>query len=447
MTTTRNYPSRKSLNVFKEQTISGVPSKSMQSSFIVTNGSVFYGDNVKGWRQKIARGQSATTALHGTRYLVKGTGDGVYTYQATASPSVNNGVAYGDLLLGNGQFVTFATTSTSLDVATDDKARSKLLGSIINAKNTWRGGNFLAEIAETIHFLRHPLQSFYQRTWDFAGVVKRLGKVNKLRPIQYGKDVGSAYLAYVFGVKPLVDDINDATKAVNEQLGFYRFDSKPVRGVGVTKVVTDSRSSFNPPSGFPAPPASYSFPYKVQIGSKVRYKGAIKATPSSGYQQLETLGVGFYDILPAVWEAIPWSFFIDYFANVGEQIDALRYAAVDVAWGMREYRNTGTKQFQDLFFQGVSGGYTVSLSAGKAWTQGIYVDRVSSNLPYPSWQFRIPGIGSMKWLNIDALALQCFGSKPPDVRPNLNFKGPGQNFGPSEIGKLIRTAGKKRRKP
>jgi hypothetical protein len=420
MPVTRIYPSRTSLRVRTSITNGGAPTLGNVGTVIDTTGSVTHGDNVPDWRKKIARGQNATTTLVGAKKLVKGLGSGTYTFQSKTNPGNVHGEAVGDLLYASSAFINFATSSTVISTVADDKARSKLLSSYISARNTWRGGNFLAEFGETVEMIRHPLKAFYHRTWDFAGFVRRLGKIHARNPIEYSRAIASAYLAFIFGVKPLIDDITDATKAVNEQLGFHRFDRRPIHGTGRDETVTDNSQGFTAPPGFPAPNPSFRHYYKTKQLSSVRYKGAIKAAPTAMGQQFDIVGLGVYDILPAVWEAIPWSFFIDYFANVGEMIDACRLASADVVYMNRTFRNSGTKLFQPLFYIGDNGGgYNVSLSAGQAWTLSLHVDRRSSNLPNPHWNFRIPGIGSMKWLNIDALALQIFGSKNKKIVPQV----------------------------
>lgn len=398
---TRVFPSARDLGIRVKQTISGVSTTSYQRRFIDTTSSVTHGNNVPDWRKKIARGLSATTTLVGNKKQVKG-GYGTHTYASITQPSITNGAGSGGI---NDIHVIFPAVSTVISVDADNKARSRLLASVISAKNTWRGGNFLAELGETVEFIRHPLKAFYQRTWSFAGTVRDLGKIWKQNPHIFSKEIANAYLAYIFGVAPLVNDISDVTAAVNDQLGFHRFDRKPVHGTGVIADIQSGTSAYTAPVGFPDPGLlNHS---KVKLTSNVRYKGSIKATSTAIGQQFDTVGLTVYDILPAVWEATWYSFVIDYFVNVSEMIDALRYADVSVIYLNRTYRNSGVQEIQALNAHKQAGGYNVTVDVDKVWSLQVHVDRRSASLPYPNWVFKVPGIGSMKWLNIDALLLQC----------------------------------------
>ena len=402
MSITRSYPSVNQQHIVKLQRNGGAPFGSTTSTPIDVSSSCFYGDNVPGWRLKIRHGQSATTSLRGTKRTYR-EGYGSYNYSNIVSPSLVWGSAYGPLFA---QSVAYTSITPNVaDTDADNKARSKLLSHIIEAQNTWRGGNFLAEIRETFHFLKHPVESFYKRTWDFAGTLKTLGKTFRKRPLDFNKAAANAYLAYVFGVAPLINDISDASKLINDQLGAYRFDLKRVTGRGTVDTVSKSDTPWTQPSGFPS--VAVRQHTTAKLSRNVRYYGCIKASSSATGQQLDSAGVNVYDILPAVWEATWYSFLFDYFLNISEVLDAMRYADVDLAWMNCTFRNFGVQQIDPIHFSGVQGSNNVSLTIDRSRTLQVYVDRRSAGLPYPKWNFRVPGMGSMKWLNVNALAIQC----------------------------------------
>lgn len=375
---------------------------------------VTYGANIPMWRQAIANHVSATTSLTGLKYVANipiGTArsDGT-TWACQHSYTV------GPI---TGQFLFWNTPGGGGDTGADNQAKSKLLGSYLDARNTWRGGNFFAEILETIHMLRHPLKSLYRSTWDFAGKVRQLGKVYVKRR-DYAKHLADAWLGYSFGVKPLIEDINDATKAYNKLLDGFGSDAIPIKGAGRRTVVTHNTSTAASPFLY----LGDTFDCRVlgRIQYKVRYHGAIIAGPEDGTRALEEFGLSLDDIVPAVWEAIPWSFFIDYFLNVQEILDSMRYGKAGVAWLESNVRNAGTVNVFPPIRRGHTTPTNSDMSCGMAYSLVVRVGRAQLGaLPYPDWHFKVPKFPSLKWLNITALAKEISTSKP--VTPRTGRKG------------------------
>jgi hypothetical protein len=315
-----------------------------------------------------------------------------------------------------GADAAFATPVTTSSTVADRKAASKFLSHYISAKNSWRGANFVAEIRETIHMLRHPVKSFYQHTWDFVGNVKGLKKISQKRPADYAKHLGDAWLAYSFGVKPLIADINDATTAANSlKAKKDNLDQVIINGFGRETIISNvltAKAGYD--SSYPGGGTKFDKITKSDL--TVKYHGAMAAQLNNTTTTLEHFGAGIFDVVPAVWEAVPWSFLVDYFTNVGEMIDSMRLFNVDSRWCQRTVRNSTTLNFQNLRITPPIAGDSMSVSGDRFYSLVQYVNRAPSSFPNPSWQFKVPGIDSMKWLNIAALSQQIKGSKPSTAR-------------------------------
>jgi hypothetical protein len=216
------------------------------------------------------------------------------------------------------------------------------------------------------------------------------------------------WLAYSFGIKPLVDDANDAWKAcsaLSTDLGST--DTLPIVGTGLVRELIDIKVN----QGVPFAPHIVK-DYRTDKTSLVRYKGAVIARPPGIRPILETFGVGFSDIAPAVWEAIPWSFLIDYFVNVGEVLDSARLAFAELGWLQSTVRNSYTVNGSAVRPLKESGLDTTAYG-GKSHVSATRVARAPiSSFPYPGFHFKVPGVGSMKWCNVAALIAQISGSKP-----------------------------------
>lgn len=381
---------------------------------IVTgNDYVAQGKSPDNWKHLVATCQNATSA-HNGRYTqckpIEGTS--LVTY-ADKSVDVITGVIDQSCL-------SIADPANGLgpNAAADNLAKARLHKSYYRIMNTWRGGNFIAELRETIEALKHPVRSIYRSTWDYAGKVRTLGKVFRKAPHQYGKELANAWLAYIFGIRPLADDVNDLATTLHK-LGTSRFGRTKLYGSGHVSSSTLTQPIVNwAVSGHPNFGQLQS---RVVVDeSFVRYKGAVKTRPMDSNLLIQQFGVGVFDVIPAVWEAIPWSFLIDYFVNVQEVLDGMRMVDADLAWLFQSRRNVLTTETSGPYGNQTYGSTRWSCVGGGGQTYCRMHQRVPmSTMPYISWQFRIPGLTSLKWLNIAALSQQIRESKP---RPFEQFK-------------------------
>ena len=294
--------------------------------------SVFLGASTPGWKHNIHVGANAGSTLEGRKYRVKARYGGFAGQRTTGSPQP---LAHFESDGAQATIGVFPSPPSSVSTAADNAARTKLLGDYLSARNNFRGGNFLAEVGETIHMLRPPITEIFGHTHRFAKEVRKIRGFWRHKR-RYAKELGERWLAFSFGVKPLFEDIKDANKAIRALQQSPRFDSTPISGYGSdTSVVCSTLSS-----GFGAMPTSIKYGSSTITKAEVKYYGRIGARPAGLSTVAESFGVDPYDALPAVWEAIPWSFLVDYFVNVQEVLDGMRYANADLKWMMKGVRNS-----------------------------------------------------------------------------------------------------------
>lgn len=394
-----------------EVTCSMVPTTYRTS--IKADNTVNFGDNYPNYKQLIASGQSATTYMEGTKHswshsvarssiAVKRSSP----YYATPLRCTARREAVGHNL----NAYTFPKANLVLNGVASNNAASALLRSLISAQTSWRGSNFVAEFREAVAFVRSPLESLHKNTWQLIRKTTSMKRLFRRDPRQYGRLLGNAWLSWSFGAKPLINDLGELCNAINEMKNnLSSRDTLPIEGVG--NYAVDAPYWFNRPgsNGFEH---CMNDEYRSQE-HHVRYYGAVHATPPGFQAIMENLGFTPEDILPAVWEAVPWSFLLDYFANINEQIEALRWMSANVAWLNRTWRNTAKHRWTSWRPRTADyPHYDLMCRGGAAWNATTYVNRTSVTVPpVPAWSFRIPG-SLEKWINISALAAGIRSSKP-----------------------------------
>lgn len=388
------------------------PVESEFTSVNTMGDNVWYSENVPNWREAIARGDSATTSMIGSKFSGSA---GHFTYTQAYRPSSVWYPSYGcsSRIEVNGTLLpsnVFPVTERKSDPLAEQRASTQLLQSLIDAQTAWRGSNFIAEFRETVKMLRHPLQGIHQHTWDLIRKTTSMKRLFRRSPSQYAELLGNAWLSWSFGVKPLASDIMEFEEAAARLASDVSSrDLLPIRGHGQGDPTVTTRY-LNGGVFFCAGAVNDSFDTGL---TSIRYKGAIRATPPGLKATLQNFGFTPEDIVPAVWEAIPWSFMLDYFVNVNTKIESLRWATADVAWLNRTLRNRTVRSWSPLRIhpEGDIVNWLVTVSGGAAYACHTYVERAPTVAPYPSWEFRIPG-SLEKWINIAALAAGMRASRP-----------------------------------
>lgn len=443
MSVTKNYPRNLTLQqdyyTFDNNPPHGVILHLVGNKVLNLLGSVTYGDNLRDWKQRIAAGISATTTLVGTSTLHVISRGGTIEGRTPSQPWGVKWLQTGDLYQNSPPAYTIPSVLQSVDSVADSRAASKFLSHFIQERNTWRGGNFLAEIRETVHALRHPVKSIYQHTWDFAGKVKKLGRVHQSKK-DYSKHLADAWLAYQFGIKPLISDANDAAAALGQLKGNPdNRDHRTISGYGRNQSsAKNGPYNLQVPAGGGATNLNCWYYVFINTSNTVRYHGALSADLADRTNYLDEVGLSYGDIVPAVWEAIPWSFAIDYFTNVGEMIDSCRLWFTDCSWVNRTVRNSVAQTARDLYWQPVPSPVSSVLGSPSLYMLTRYVNRTPSSVPQVRFHWKMPGIASMKWLNIAALSKQCFSSAPTAPLTGLPYGN-----GPSDIEKFTEEARKR----
>lgn len=409
------------------------PSNEVTEAFLNTDDEgqvVITSKKLSNWRYRVAHGINATT-----QFIAK---DDVLTYTpghiflGKWCPSQNRFGYYqcdGDLFIGHTiVWQKPADAATTADAKTLDEALVRAIKDARGKQTHFRGGNFLAELRDTIRGLRNPAKGFRDLLDTYRrNARKRVKRATGRRtpPVSQedfrrlerdAPDVARAaqralsdtWLEHNFGWQPLLSDAVDAYKALralSARVPLERFYGQSSRETTPSYATNTRNHDISP----------MRFTVRTLSRYSVRIYGAVKVetnAPPSG-QAIEEMGVRARDFLPAVWEAIPYSFLVDYFTNIGDVVEAVSFPRSDLAWVARTIRNHSIRSTELVAVPGTSGSYpnlnsnkVFSFTAPRVEWDLKYVNRATYSGSFvPSIRFEIPGSRNWKkYFNIAALA-------------------------------------------
>jgi len=360
------------------------------------------------FRSQIKNGENASTNFVGNKSEIL----------ENREPSVNfSGVRLSDrkpvILNGSGYTVaarpSFGVPTGISTSSADNLALGQFYTSARKAISSFNGGTFLGELRETIHMIKRPgaaLSDLVHIGMDrYANLAKRYaGK--RLTRLELNQALSGLYLEGVFGWLPLIADVNSAMDAY-DKLTSRGPSSLQCRGFGKeTKQTSQTTGTENIyTSNFPS-----DFTQVTSTEAQVLYYGKVKAS-IYGHGSLgnarELFGFKADEFVPTLWELMPWSFLIDYFANISEIVSATTFLNSQLAWTSKTTRRIAYVQRAGRFRHTLGSGYQLGGGGEYNWkTSSTQVNRIASVSPsVPGLELSLPG-SSAKWANMAALLSQ-----------------------------------------
>jgi hypothetical protein len=382
------------------------------------------------WRYRIARGLNATTLLDAEESKFTYTPGHIYLGKWCGGSVQRFGFYQEDGDLFGGHSSVWGrppAAPTIMDPKTRDEALQRAIQDARSKQNSFRGSNFVAELRDTIRGLRNPVKGFRRLLDTYHGNARRRVKqsVGK-RSIPVSQEdfrrlerdapdvarsaqraLSDSWLEANFGWSPLLGDAVDAYHALRKlslTVPLERFFGRSSNDDPPTYVSFTRNLQITP----------LSWNVRTFVRYDVTFYGAVKVqTDTPTGRAVEEFGFRARDFLPAVWEAIPYSFLIDYFTNVGEIIETVSFPRSDIAWITRTFRNHSIRSTERVAISNSSPAYPTnggnlvwSFSPPRVEWDRKYVNRVAySDSIVPSLRFEIPGSKNWrKWCNIAALA-------------------------------------------
>lgn len=376
----------------------GQSGQSKQSNWI---DSVTFGDNLKGWRELLRNGESATTSMTGRLSRVR-IQSGLISY------AQNFGIERKALL--GGAIGTFSVAPPgNPDVLSETDANSQALGTfaqkIVNARSAVQGGVVVGELMQTLRMIRHPAQGLRRLITDWhteAQLIRAGHKVGSLasRMRRVAQNLGDAWLEHAFGWKPLLSDIDGACKALAESHVGSSLLTRRITAHAEVRVSASIPGDSINGSGI----ALWRESERTIGTTMVIYRGAVRLEARDPVTMDPALfGFTPEQFLPTAWELLPWSFLIDYFTNIGDIIYGWSSLMCNLKWCNRTIRKTYERTYTADCSKAVTAAFQSCVPAVVIGTN-TYVSRAKyTGTTVPDFDFRMPGMGSKRWLNIAAL--------------------------------------------
>jgi len=280
------------------------------------------------------------------------------------------------------------------------KALSKLASNVRThdfhlGKNLVEGKETISMIVEAMRTIGGSIHDL--RRLDFSGALRRLGVSNDFRSHLDPRDVAGRWLELQFGWLPIMSQVSEGMVAFAKPYLAPREFSRVV-GSSLSRELYDSSLS----------PTLYSV-----ISEYLRIV-------HYSYDMVEELPllqeIGMFDLAGTAWEAVPWSFFVDYFVNVGDFLDALSIIP-----------SLKGKYVKTQIWQVKSGNITALNSRYQNLScrfHAFKIDRMpgvglnASNIPFPSFKPLDKALSSAHIKNAVALMTQqMFGGRRKGLEP------------------------------
>lgn len=283
----------------------------------------------------------------------------------------------------------------------------------------WELGKTLSMVVKPAKALRSKVASATKRVGKLMKASRRSGASRQ----SLSKVLADTWLELAFGWQPLLADTRDGALALARLASKDALERQQFRAYGAEETPLPSTIANNYQVGYDALSIQVynrAWHYKT-MAECIIYGKFVTRLQDSSYAKASSLrlaelcGFNFADFLPSAWEAVPWSFLVDYFANVGDVIEAFSNNVGEIGWAAEVHIQTSeeksahvldqkaTASVNGALFYGLSGNDCTGKSSRKT------VTRSSGGVDFSTYlRFNLPG--GIQWLNIGALAV---GARPP----------------------------------
>lgn len=368
------------------------------------------------YRRQIREHVEATTVANGRRWTVIHRTPAIcriqVVNQSKVSPFYTRTVSVSDLS-GIVPGLTPNRNTTPQNVRDDVHARhvAKAMAKIDAIRGSMASGEDMGELTQTIRMLASPFKALRGHMVDYIDTLAKFKRARAMKPRAFMKAVTDTYLEYNFGVRPLESTISHIVTEVQRQgsrNSYVPFSVTTTKEWGGSAGETTTS----------LPSSNCTITYGIHTDSEYveRWQGEVKAggDENGNISSQRMLGLTPDKWLPTLYNLIPYSFVLDYVANVGDIVAASTYRTADIAWCCVTLRHkTSTRYSSKNVTKSVIDsdglfGTTTCTGGGYGGQQffevvEFYRDRLRTTDFLIPVVVKIPHIWEKPWLNVAAL--------------------------------------------
>lgn len=372
------------------------------------------GANNPNWRRQVRKHEQATTPYTRSAMSIRvnpGTVQGRYEVGGGVETDI---VVKGDLCFPSSMAyfspIVVKDLSTAVYLKWLKKAQSEL--------RTSQGLVSLGELRETIHAIRHPLESLKKGFADYIRAVptearRRISRTSaksvKKRAKAVAQAVSGTYLEYANGWGPLVSEIDSTSRTLAEHFAAPGVSYRRVEAVeSQSETFSSKQVTAFETSGHPF--AQWRRFQHVHKTSSVKIVGEVVVAHNGDPGRLmEASGFSLENFVPTVYELIPLSYVADYFWNMGDILEAFSFISGNRAWWSRSSVNKSEGSVSGSLVPVQPGIITRSGSVGSCEIRGTSMVRDDPGTTSIGLEFKLPGSHLFsKLANVASLGVQSF---------------------------------------
>jgi hypothetical protein len=201
------------------------------------------------------------------------------------------------------------------------------------------------------------LANFMYELKDLKGMIPKIES-------SIAKTVSSNFLAFNFGVAPFVGDVKNLMNladTVNKRLKYLRETVGKVQKLRFKRTIPVESWNGDPIISYPLENNNFFSEFSFEF-RRVNYQGVFNASCDL-FQNLEGLdsqlgtlkafaaAAGFNNPAAIVWEAIPYSFVVDWFFHFGQQLDYLAVQPFGGEWRLDNVMHSIKEEWQYEIWQ------------------------------------------------------------------------------------------------
>lgn len=212
----------------------------------------------------------------------------------------------------------------------DNQAISRLYSILQSFAQSSQAGEDLGEWKQTRDAIKRPLPQVRQLME--TALNNHTNALKRPNPRAIVSGLADTWLEWVYGWKPLANSLADAFVGIQNRDNFVHYYPFQASGNADSNGITLEEQQTNSNTGVNV--RGYS-----RDNAKVRYQGIWESRVDIPKKKVnDILGLNTQNIIPTIWNLIPYSFLIDYFTNVGDFMNITAVPWSGVRWCCKTVR-------------------------------------------------------------------------------------------------------------